>query len=463
MGFADTMDPATQGGSNVNWRPDPQAQHISQLLGWKDLGLKKIKADDSHFGDRFGRTVILHGNHLIVGADYATCQDPASSPGGVCQAPGKGAVYVYEMDYVTAPYYRWDGTTVHGGGAATWGGYPTSSSSATVCDADGSNCVLTTGFCTDCTDAASDGLACNSANACPHSGTCRYAPPFTVAGSKYWGQRIRLQPSDLANGDRFGAAIAFDGETNTLVVGAPRASVAARCGVNYILSVREGASGACAQAGAVYVFQKDFGGQNNWGQVAKFTTNPGNHETSGSYCSSGRESPITGNGNCPGANCWICTNIVGNGTTAGTLTLHVVGPVSANTEYRFAFDVENRDMAQAAQIVSIQATAAAGNIAAVEATRPGTILKGVRGGADPLKVVQPSFVSTNLGAATGTVRMTQIGQSNPTAGATNINRRCRPFEGCCPALFCDWTKHTGGWRDKHTHRDHSLQHSLGCQ
>jgi hypothetical protein len=51
---------------------------------------------------------------------------------------------------------------------------------------------------------------------------------FQVTGSKYWGQRKKLQPSDLANGDRFGAAVALDGVTNTLVVGAPRHTVNAR-------------------------------------------------------------------------------------------------------------------------------------------------------------------------------------------------------------------------------------------
>ena len=51
---------------------------------------------------------------------------------------------------------------------------------------------------------------------------------FQVTGSKYWGQRKKLQPSDLANGDRFGAAVALDGVTNTLVVGAPRHTVNSR-------------------------------------------------------------------------------------------------------------------------------------------------------------------------------------------------------------------------------------------
>jgi len=315
-----SIDPASQGGENVNWKPRPEPEDLSQLLGWKDLGLRKIKADDSHFGDRFGRTVALHGNHLIVGADYATCQDATSSPGGVCETPGKGAVYVYEMDYVTAPYYRWSDSTIHGGGTGSWGGFSTSSSAHSHCDEDGENCMLSTGYCTDTSADATDGVACNTNTTCA-TGTCRYAPPFTVRGSKYWGQRIKLQPSDLSNGDRFGAAIAFDGETNTLVVGAPRQQVAGRCGANYLLSVRDGDSGPCIQAGAVYVFQKDYGGMNNWGQVAKFTTTPGSHmPNTGAFCDSGRETEVTGNGDCPGATCKICTNKVGTGATARSST-----------------------------------------------------------------------------------------------------------------------------------------------
>lgn len=52
------------------------------------------------------------------------------------------AVYIYEMDYVTAPYYRWSTDTLHGGGTGSWGGYPTSSYEHTHCDEDGENCEL---------------------------------------------------------------------------------------------------------------------------------------------------------------------------------------------------------------------------------------------------------------------------------------------------------------------------------
>jgi hypothetical protein len=32
-----------QGGENVDWKVHPAPEHLSQLLGWKDLGLRKIK------------------------------------------------------------------------------------------------------------------------------------------------------------------------------------------------------------------------------------------------------------------------------------------------------------------------------------------------------------------------------------------------------------------------------------
>lgn len=318
-----SIDPVSKGGTNIEWTMSPSAEHISQLLGWRDLqGLRTIKADDSHYGDRFGRTVVLHGDHLIVGADYSTCQDAAYSPGGSCSSPGKGAVYIFERDYVTSPYYRWSDTVDTG----SWGGYPSADASSTTCDPLGENCVTTVGFCTDSSNASTDGLACNAANACAYAGTCKYAPPFSVAGSKYWGQRIKLQPSDLSTGDRFGSAIAYDGDTNTLVVGAPKQTVAGRCGLNFLDGIREGAADDCAEAGAVYVFQKDYGGMNNWGQVAKMTTDPGTQISGAAYCASGGPSPVAGNGNCPGSSCQICTSEADGVSRDNDTHVHVTHP-----------------------------------------------------------------------------------------------------------------------------------------
>lgn len=64
-----------------------------------------------------------------------------------------------------------------------------------------------------------------------------------------WGQVKRLQASDRQTGDEFGYAVGIS--TNTVVVGAPFED--------------EGGSAA----GAAYVFERNEGGADNWGQVAK--------------------------------------------------------------------------------------------------------------------------------------------------------------------------------------------------
>ena len=58
-----------------------------------------------------------------------------------------------------------------------------------------------------------------------------------------WGQRAKLTASDAQAGDRFGFSVALDGDT--AVVGAPSAK---------------------AGEGAVYIFERNLGGSNNWGE-----------------------------------------------------------------------------------------------------------------------------------------------------------------------------------------------------
>ncbi len=65
-------------------------------------------------------------------------------------------------------------------------------------------------------------------------------------GTNNWGQVKKLIPSDAASGDLVGTAVA-QSSTNSLV----------------------GAPGKNTYAGAAYLFRKDQGGTNNWGQVKK--------------------------------------------------------------------------------------------------------------------------------------------------------------------------------------------------
>ncbi len=63
------IDPYSRGGLNIEWKMRPNRESMSHLLGWRDLeSFRILRADDSHHGDRFGRTVVLRGSFLVVGA-----------------------------------------------------------------------------------------------------------------------------------------------------------------------------------------------------------------------------------------------------------------------------------------------------------------------------------------------------------------------------------------------------------
>ncbi|MCH8066317.1 MAG: hypothetical protein IIC90_10925, partial [Chloroflexi bacterium] len=70
-------------------------------------------------------------------------------------------------------------------------------------------------------------------------------------GADNWGEVKKLIASDIQAGDSFGYSIAVSGDT--AVVGA----------------IQEDTGGFLA--GAVYVFQRDEGGADNWGEVKKLT------------------------------------------------------------------------------------------------------------------------------------------------------------------------------------------------
>ena len=72
-----------------------------------------------------------------------------------------------------------------------------------------------------------------------------------------WTQAAKLTASDSAAYDNFGISVAVDGDTNTVVVGAP------------------GDDGAGADSGSVYVFVKPFGGWATSTETAKLTASDG--------------------------------------------------------------------------------------------------------------------------------------------------------------------------------------------
>jgi len=70
-------------------------------------------------------------------------------------------------------------------------------------------------------------------------------------GTDNWGQVAKLTASDASGGDEFGCVVSISGDT--VVIGADRNDDAG------------------AESGSAYIFQRDYGGTDNWGQVAKLT------------------------------------------------------------------------------------------------------------------------------------------------------------------------------------------------
>ncbi len=70
-------------------------------------------------------------------------------------------------------------------------------------------------------------------------------------GTDSWGQVARLTASDAENNDEFGFSVAIDGDY--VVVG----------------TIQE--DGAGTSRGAAYIYGRNYGGQDNWGEVMKLT------------------------------------------------------------------------------------------------------------------------------------------------------------------------------------------------
>jgi hypothetical protein len=77
-----------------------------------------------------------------------------------------------------------------------------------------------------------------------------YVYERNLGGANNWGERKKLVTSDAAVNDEVGRGVAIDG--NTIVVGAASDD-----------------HGAFTNPGSAYVFERDAGGANNWGEVTK--------------------------------------------------------------------------------------------------------------------------------------------------------------------------------------------------
>jgi hypothetical protein len=195
--------------------------------------IKKIVASDRGADDYFGRSVAIAGDYIVVGA-YQEDED-ASGANTMSEA---GSAYVFQKD--TGGTDNWgqlQKIVASDRGANDWFGY----SVAIAGD------YIVVGARDEDED-ASNGNTLSAAGSA-------YVFKKDQGGTNNWGQIKKIVNSDRAASDRFGWSVAIAGDY--IVVAA--------------YAEDEDASGAntLSGAGSAYVYKKDTGGTDNWGQLQK--------------------------------------------------------------------------------------------------------------------------------------------------------------------------------------------------
>ena len=190
-------------------RPEPQSAEAALLSE-----VRKLLASDAQFGDFFGGSVAVSGDTAVVGA--------------YLEDAGAGAAYVFQRDKGGAG--NWDQVTkliASDAQAGDWFGFS----------------VAVSG------DTAVVGAIHEDAGG--FWAGAAYVFQRDQGGADNWGQVKKLTASDAQAFDSLGISVAVSGDT--AVVGA----------------FGEDAGGE--EAGAAYVFGRDEGGAGNWGEVTKLT------------------------------------------------------------------------------------------------------------------------------------------------------------------------------------------------
>ena len=206
-------------GDDVNGTNSGAAYIFSRELGGLDGWgqVTKLVASDAAADDLFGVSVDISGDYAVVGA---VAEDGAGT--------GRGAAYIF---------YR------NQGGADSWGQVKKLTASAAA-DNDGfgfaialEGDTLIVGADGEDGDGTDEGAA--------------YIFYKDQGGADNWGPVVRLVAGDPDDVDQFGYSIDLSGDV--AVIGSP------------------GENGTGSNRGAAYIFSRDLGGADGWGQLKKLT------------------------------------------------------------------------------------------------------------------------------------------------------------------------------------------------
>ncbi|WP_165440629.1 polysaccharide lyase family 8 super-sandwich domain-containing protein [Rubripirellula amarantea] len=184
--------------------------------------VKKIVGNDTIKRDLFGRSVDISGDTIVVGASVA---DPVGA--------SSGAAYVFNRDE---------------GGADNWGQVKKLTGSTQAAGDRFGQSVSIDGNFIAVGAFRHDGVGSDSGAA--------YVFLRGSGGTENWGEAKVIEASDASAADQFGYSVSMSG--SRVAIGAP-------------LDDEPGLN----QLGSVYVFDFFEGGNNNWGQVAKLSTDDG--------------------------------------------------------------------------------------------------------------------------------------------------------------------------------------------
>ncbi|MCD4825169.1 MAG: FG-GAP repeat protein [Phycisphaerae bacterium] len=210
--------------SGATWNDDAGFGTGSAYIYYKDQGgvgnwgqQVKLTASDAAGSDYFGISVAISGDHTVVGS-YHDDDDGSRS----------GSAYVFYKDQ---------------GGANNWGQQVKLTASDAAADDFFGNSVAVSGAYTIAGAYGNQDAGSNSGSA--------YIFYKDQGGANNWGQQVKLTASDAAAGDQFGYAVNISGA--------------------YAISGAYSNNDAGSNSGSAYIFYKDQGGANTWGQQVKLT------------------------------------------------------------------------------------------------------------------------------------------------------------------------------------------------
>lgn len=232
-----TGDPITDAGAVYVFKRDPD-----QSGKWVEVA--RLSASDAQSGDLFGNSVAISGDTIVVGA---VNEDGDGDPWS-----DAGAAYVFERDL---------------GGPGNWG----QSAKLTAGDAQPGyrfgGAVAIEG---DTIVAGATGAEAIPGNPFPISGAA-YVFERDLGGPGSWGEAARLIASDAQDGDGLGASVDISGDT--IVAGAwLKDAVTENFWLTSGQQSPKDVPGGFGNQGAAYVFERDLGGPEIWGEASKLVS-----------------------------------------------------------------------------------------------------------------------------------------------------------------------------------------------